>query len=103
MHYFKKADRYKLIFSQNGKEAVDEVKRRPVSIVLMDMEMPIMDGYTATRIIRTSKKEQMPILALTAHQDKQDHKKCLQAGCTAVVTKPIRKQQLIEAIDEYFT
>ena len=74
-------------------------------LVLMDIQMPVMDGYTATREIRMWETEQnikeTPILALTAFATKDDEKKSLEAGCTAHLTKPIKKAKLLEAIQRY--
>jgi CheY-like chemotaxis protein len=70
----------------------------------MDMEMPVMDGYTATREIRKWEEENgvrpTPIVALTASALKQDMQKCLDAGCTAYLTKPVKKRTLLGAIRE---
>ena len=73
--------------------------------MLMDMQMPVMDGYAATRAIRQWEQEEgrppMPIIALTAHALKGDEQKSLTAGCTAYLTKPIKKVTLLAAISEY--
>ncbi len=98
-NYLKKEGGYKLVFAQNGHEAVDIFKKRTISLILMDMEMPIMDGYEASTEIRKLKYgNEIPIIALTAHQGKSEINKCLEAGCTAYLSKPIRKQILLDAI-----
>jgi CheY-like chemotaxis protein len=73
----------------------------------MDIAMPVMDGYTAAREIRKWEKENgvrpTPIIALTASALKKDEQKCLDAGCTAYVPKPVKKRTLLEAIREHTT
>jgi hypothetical protein len=74
-------------------------------VVLMDVQMPVMDGYSATRRIREWEKAKgvgpVPILALTAHALPEEVRKSLDAGCTAHLTKPIRKETLLRAIEEH--
>jgi CheY-like chemotaxis protein len=65
----------------------------------MDMEMPVMDGYTATRHIRAMEGfSDLPIIALTAHQGAKETEICMEAGCTAHLSKPFNKQILLEMI-----
>ena len=84
----------------NGQEAVELVRasaESPYDVVLMDMQMPVMDGYTATRTLRTS-GEELPIIALTASALDTDRRKCLAAGCTEHEPKPIDRNSLFNAI-----
>ena len=87
----------------NGRVAVDAVTKRPYDLVLMDVEMPEMDGLQATQAIRAVEeregRQSVPIIALTAHAIKGYRLRCLQAGCTSYLAKPIRKQALLEAVE----
>jgi CheY-like chemotaxis protein len=88
----------------NGKEAVEAVKRGDFDIVLMDIQMPEIDGYKATEQIRAlnNSKKNIPIIALTAHALIGDREKCLNAGMTDYITKPVLGQELVKKIDSLF-
>ncbi len=100
--YLTKIKQFRLVFAQNGQEAIDVFKSRTVSIVLMDMQMPIMSGYDAAAKIRNLENgRHIPIIALTAHQGQSEIDKCVEAGCTAYLAKPIRKKSLLETMHQY--
>ena len=84
----------------DGRQAVQQVLSRSYDLILMDMHMPEMNGYDATRLLR----EQgcvIPIIALTASAMKSDEAKCLQAGCDAYLTKPIQRTELVKMLKQY--
>jgi CheY-like chemotaxis protein/HPt (histidine-containing phosphotransfer) domain-containing protein len=97
--------RYIVDIVENGAEAVGKVQDGHYDVVLMDMQMPVMDGYTATRAIRQWEQSQnrgpLPIIALTAHALSGDRNKCLEAGCTGYLAKPIKKEALFAVIAEH--
>ena len=94
-----------LDLADNGAIAVAKFKARGFDLVLMDMQMPIVDGYAATRAIKQWEKETgrppTPIIALTAFALREEIQKSLDAGCTAHLTKPIKKATLLNAIQEH--
>jgi two-component system, sensor histidine kinase and response regulator len=89
--------------ASNGKEAVEQVAARAFDLVLMDVQMPEMDGLEATQVIRqqeNGQKRRLPIVALTAHAMVGDRERCLAAGMDGYVTKPVQTQLLFEAMAE---
>ena len=88
----------KIHHTKNGRETLEWVKLDPdIDIVLMDIKMPIMDGYEATRKIREFNKE-VKIIAQTAYALEGDREKALEAGCDEYVAKPIDKEKLFSTI-----
>jgi len=77
----------------NGQGVLDRIETEPYDLVLMDIQMPIMNGYEATRRLRERYKA-IPIIALTAHAMKGERERCLEAGCDDYLTKPIDKKRL---------
>ena len=90
----------------NGREALDMLKQRDVDAVLMDVQMPIMDGFQATAAIRAlpkASRSQVPIIAMTAHSMPGDKERCLAAGMDAYLSKPVDRRELIEMIEHLET
>lgn len=91
----------------NGREAVRALEMLPYDIVLMDCQMPEMDGYEATRIIRSkeslARNRSIPIIALTANALQGDREKCLDAGMNDYISKPVNQMDIIEMIEKWIT
>ncbi|WP_432735298.1 response regulator [Maridesulfovibrio sp. FT414] len=86
----------------NGLEAVVEIKENRYDAVLMDVQMPVMDGLEATAKIRSEEKNRaLPIIAMTAHAMKGDREKCLEAGMNDYVSKPIDTEQLFQTLSKW--
>jgi signal transduction histidine kinase/CheY-like chemotaxis protein len=91
-----------LVVANNGHEAVELVTKQSFDLVLMDVQMPEMDGLGATKRIRDHEKSthgHIPIIAMTAHAMESDHARCLEAGMDGYLTKPINPQELVAAIE----
>ncbi|ABK45841.1 periplasmic sensor hybrid histidine kinase [Magnetococcus marinus MC-1] len=101
-----KASPYQVSIAQNGAEGVAMAKQDAYDLILMDMQMPVLDGYAATRSIRQWERQQgrepVPIVALTAHALEGDLEKSIEAGCSLHLTKPIRKAQLLNQLRGFF-
>lgn len=91
-----------IIIVENGAEALELVKKQPFDLILMDMQMPIMNGFEATeRIRQLPQYKNIPIIALTAFAMKGDREKCLEAGASDYIAKPIDSQEFIEKVKHY--
>jgi len=102
--YLKNAP-HEIDVAENGEIGVQKFTSSRYDLVLMDMQMPVMDGYAATQAIRRWEQEQAvsatPVIALTAYALQDEVQKSLDVGCTAHVSKPIKKSTLFRTIDEY--
>ncbi len=97
---------HRVTVAANGREAVDALAKQNFDLVLMDVQMPEMDGIEATAVIREQEKQNgahLPIIALTAHAMKGDRERCLAAGMDGYLSKPIRSQQLDEILERYLS
>lgn len=92
---------YAVVRATNGKEAIEVYKNNSeICLILMDLKMPLMDGYEATEEIRKFDKE-VPIIAQTAYALAGDDKKALEIGCNDYITKPIKKDYLLEKVEDF--
>jgi len=90
-----------LLVASTGRQVLALLAQQPVDVVLMDVQMPEMDGLEATAVIREQERQQgghLPIIALTAHAMKGDQKRCLMTGMDDYISKPINAQALSAGI-----
>lgn len=87
--------------AQNGLEAIEKIQQYPFDIVLMDVQMPVMDGVEATRIIRRTISEELPVIALTAFAIKGDSQKFIAAGMNDYLSKPFEENQLLTVVSRW--
>ncbi len=90
--------------ANNGREAVDAIKRGEFDLVIMDVQMPTMDGFQATAVIRSlehTDRPRLPIIAMTAHAMRGDRERCLAAGMDAYLAKPVDARKLIELVESF--
>ena len=105
IEYFKdllEVSGYTITVARNGQEGVDMALSQKPDLILMDMQMPVKDGLTATRELREKDGfSDLPIIALTALAMTGDREKTLEAGCTDYISKPVRVRDLIAKVAEY--
>ena len=93
---------HQVVIASNGCEALETLQHGAFDVVLMDVQMPEMDGYETTAMIREREREtggHVPIIAMTAHAMKGDRERCLDAGMDGSLTKPIHAQALYDRVD----
>jgi signal transduction histidine kinase/DNA-binding response OmpR family regulator/HPt (histidine-containing phosphotransfer) domain-containing protein len=108
---------YQVDLSENGQQAVEACKRKRYDLILMDIEMPVMDGYEATKAIRRLESqftnigekiegsdviaERTPIVAMTAHAIEEHRQMCIESGMDDFLTKPLRKKELLDMVEKW--
>ena len=108
---------YIVDLAENGKIAADAYRKKHYDLILMDIQMPVMDGYQATSVIRAMEAkackistenhlaitDSVPIIAMTAHATQGDKEKCLQAGMDDYIAKPLRRKELLKIVNKWIT
>jgi len=93
---------YEVLAAHTGQEALEIAEREDIDLILMDVQLPGMDGLTVTKKIRENPKtKDIPIVALTAHAMKGDEERILHHGCTGYISKPIDTREFPKAVEEY--
>jgi CheY-like chemotaxis protein len=96
---------HRVTWTSNGQEALAALNRESFDLLLMDVQMPVMDGFEATAAIRSREREtskHMPIIAITAHAMKGDQERCLAAGLDGYIAKPITSRALTDLLAKFF-
>ena len=91
-----------MVVAENGQMALERLEQQAFDLILMDVEMPVLDGLEATAAIRQREQttgRHIPIIAMTAHAMTGDRQRCLDAGMDDYLAKPIRAKQLIELLN----
>ncbi|MGH9455415.1 MAG: response regulator, partial [Terriglobia bacterium] len=93
-----------VVVAENGREALAALEKQTFDLVLMDVQMPEMDGFEATAAIRKLddlRGTHLPVIAMTAHAMKGDRERCLAAGMDGYITKPVKASELIQVIEDH--
>lgn len=91
---------YEVVFAVDGRQGVDMAHSEKPDIILMDMSLPVMDGWEATRRVKSDEASRgVPVIGLTAHAMSGDREKAIEAGCDDYDTKPVELDRLIEKIE----
>lgn len=92
---------YEVILAENGQQGMEMASAQSPDLILMDMSLPVLDGWEATRRLKESVATAgIPVIALTAHALSDDREKAARAGCDAYETKPVELLRLIETIEQ---
>jgi CheY-like chemotaxis protein len=93
---------YEIVIAMDGAKGVELARDEQPDLILMDMSLPVVDGWQATRTLKADEStKQIPIIALTAHAIAGDREKCLAAGCDEYESKPVKFPQLLEKIKAF--
>ena len=96
------ASGYASLEATNGKKAVELAREKKPDLILMDIQMPVMDGFEATKILKAgAETRNIRIIALTSYAMKEDDEKVREAGCDGYITKPIDTKEFLKKVAEY--
>jgi len=103
LYRLKSMGEYEVLLASNGKEALEIATRSKPDLIIMDLKMPVMDGWEATKALReTNWGKDLPVIALTAQAMERDEEKALSAGCSDYIAKPIMDYAILKRKIEKF-
>lgn len=95
---------YETFLAMNGRDGVNAASKQFPDLIIMDLAMPEMDGWTATRLIKDNARTSfIPLIALTAHALPSDRQRALEAGCDDYIVKPMDLEELLETVDRWIS
>jgi CheY-like chemotaxis protein len=95
-------DKYQVIEAVNGEEGISIAEKERPELILMDLSLPVMDGWEATRVLKANTElRSIPVIAITAHAMKGDEEKALAAGCDDYLVKPLDEDELLLKIEKH--
>ena len=101
-NYLRSVENIRVVFASNGERALEIANTQRISALVVDMEMPILDGHSTIQRLRADRSTRhLPIIAMTAHTDPAERKRCFVSGCTSFLQKPVDKDKLLQALDPY--
>lgn len=93
---------YEVLLAINGRDGVNAANKQKPDLIVMDLSMPEMDGWTATRLIKENKQTaSIPLIALTAHALPSDRQRAVDSGCDEFITKPMDLLELVETVNRW--
>jgi two-component system, cell cycle response regulator DivK len=93
---------YEVFLAVNGRDGVNATNKQKPDLIIMDLSMPEMDGWTATRLIKKNKQTaHIPLIALTAHVLPGDRQRAMDSGCDEYITKPMDLLELVETVNQW--
>jgi CheY-like chemotaxis protein len=98
-----KIGKYRMLEAEDAESGIEQIREQRPDLVLMDIQLPGMDGLSATKVIKEDPDlKDIPIVALTSYAMQGDEEKALAAGCTGYITKPIDTRNFLETVSQYF-
>ncbi len=104
MTFILKNNGYEIVQASNGYQGIELASRDKPSLVLLDIQLPVMDGYTVARELKSNPTlADVPIVAVTSYAMVGDREKCLEAGCVGYITKPINPETFVAEMEKYLS
>lgn len=102
VHFILKKNGYDTFLAMNGRDGVNAASKQKPDLIIMDLSMPEMDGWTATRLIKKNDQtSSIPLIALTAHALSGDRQRAMDSGCDDYIAKPMDLLELVEAVERW--